>query len=69
MREIKLSSTKKTDGTIEENEPVRVYDTSGPWGDKNFQGDYAEGLPRLRMAWIEERRHGQDIRQRDSAYG
>ena len=73
MREIKLSSTKKTDRTIEENEPVRVYDTSGPWGDKNFQGDYAEGLPRLRMAWIEEREDtdkilGREIQPTDNGY-
>ena len=73
MREIKLSPTKKTDGTIEENEPVRVYDTSGPWGDKNFQGDYAEGLPKLRMTWIEERDDaekilGREIKPTDNGY-
>ena len=73
MREIKLSPTKKTDGTIEENEPVRVYDTSGPWGDKNFQGDYAEGLPKLRMTWIDERDDaekilGREIKPTDNGY-
>ena len=73
MREIKLSPTKKTDGTIEENEPVRVYDTSGPWGDKNFQGDYSEGLPKLRMTWIEERDDaekilGREIKPTDNGY-
>ena len=48
MREIKLSPTNKPDGVMEQNEPVRVYDTSGPWGDKNFNGDYGQGLPKLR---------------------
>ena len=56
MREIKLSPTNKPDGVMEQNEPVRVYDTSGPWGDKNFNGDYGQGLPRLRKAWIESRK-------------
>jgi hypothetical protein len=33
MREIKLSPTKAFNGRIVENDPVRVYDCSGPWGD------------------------------------
>ena len=73
MREIKLSPTTKTDGTVEHNEPVRVYDTSGSWGDKDFEGDYAEGLPRLRMSWIKSREDteeisGRDIKPSDNGY-
>jgi phosphomethylpyrimidine synthase len=37
------------------NEPVRVYDTSGPWGDADFHGDVTQGLPPLRAKWIRER--------------
>src|SRR5438270_11638637 len=33
FREISLAPTKTMSGEIEINEPVRVYDTSGPWGD------------------------------------
>src|SRR5438093_9385444 len=33
FREISLAPTKSMNGEIEANEPVRVYDTSGPWGD------------------------------------
>ena len=33
FREIALTPSKAMDGTIEENPPVRVYDTSGPWTD------------------------------------
>ena len=33
FREISLAPTKTMSGEIEVNEPVRVYDTSGPWGD------------------------------------
>ena len=73
MREIKLSPTNKPDGVMEQNEPVRVYDTSGPWGDKNFNGDYGQGLPRLRNAWIESREDteeilGREIKPADNGY-
>ena len=48
MREIRLSDTEHPDGVIEKNEPVRVYDCSGPWGDPEFAGDVTQGLPALR---------------------
>ena len=55
MREIALAPTKAFNGRIEENEPVRVYDTSGPWGDPAFKGTAEEGLPAVRSSWIEGR--------------
>ncbi|HEU0274905.1 MAG TPA: phosphomethylpyrimidine synthase ThiC [Candidatus Udaeobacter sp.] len=55
FREISLSPTKSTNGKFEVNEPVRVYDTSGPWGDPIFQGDVEQGLPPLRANWIRGR--------------
>src|SRR5689334_12644014 len=48
LRETKLTDTKGFNGQIEANEPVRVYDCSGPWGDPDFKGDVTQGLPRLR---------------------
>ncbi len=54
-REISLAPTKAINGEIEINEPVRVYDTSGPWGDPDFHGDVTQGLPPLRAKWIRER--------------
>ena len=33
FREISQSPTKSLSGDVEDNAPVRVYDTSGPWGD------------------------------------
>jgi phosphomethylpyrimidine synthase len=54
-REISLAPTKSINGEIEINEPVRVYDTSGPWGDPDFHGDVTQGLPPLRAKWIRER--------------
>ncbi len=65
MREISLSATNKPDGSQELNEPVRVYDTSGPWGDQEFQGDYSKGLPRLRSPWIESRNDTEEISGRE----
>jgi len=47
MREIALSPTVSHTGRIEINEPVRVYDTSGPDHD-----DLKAGLPKLRRLWI-----------------
>ena len=52
FREIKLSATKSLNGRVEINEPLRVYDCSGPWGDADFKGDVERGLPNLRQPWI-----------------
>ena len=65
MREITLSPTSKSDGKIEENNPVRVYDTSGPWGDHDFKGTYSEGLPKLRSSWIVNREDTEEISGRE----
>ena len=55
FREISQSPTKSLSGDVEDNAPVRVYDTSGPWGDPDFGGDVAKGLPALRDKWIRDR--------------
>jgi len=55
FREISLAPTKTMSGEIEVNEPVRVYDTSGPWGDAGQQLDVTQGLPPLRAKWIRDR--------------
>jgi phosphomethylpyrimidine synthase len=55
MREIELAPTKSYTGAIEQNEPVRVYDCSGPWGDPDFKGTVEDGLPALRAKWIRDR--------------
>src|SRR5438128_1570861 len=52
FREIDQSPTRSFDGRLEENPPVRVYDTSGPWGDPFVNGDVRDGLPALRREWI-----------------
>ena len=55
MREITLSPTWSFNDRIEVNESVRVYDTSGPWGDPEFKGSVENGLPALRAKWIRDR--------------
>jgi len=61
FREIMLAPTKSMNGEIELNEPVRVYDTSGPWGDPDFRGDVTQGLPPLRARWIAARGDVEEI--------
>ena len=73
MREIALSPTRKFDGTLESNEPVRVYDTSGPWGDPDFHGDCERGLPLIRRDWVLERGdaeviEGRSVKPEDDGY-
>ena len=73
FREIELQPTRQPDGKLQANEPVRVYDTSGPWGDLDFHGDVRRGLPALRDAWIQERGDtetyvGRSVRPEDNGH-
>ncbi len=52
FREIDQNPTRNFNGEIEDNPPVRVYDTSGPYGDPSVSCDVREGLPALRRDWI-----------------
>ena len=51
FREIELSPTVNHTGRVEVNEPLRVYDTSGPDSD-----DLKAGLPKLRSPWVRGRK-------------
>jgi len=52
FREILLSPTRAEGGRLQPNEPVRVYDASGPWGDPAEAHDVQSGLPPVRREWI-----------------
>jgi phosphomethylpyrimidine synthase len=52
FREIDQNKTRNFDATLVENPPVRVYDTSGPWGEPSTHCEVSEGLPSLRRHWI-----------------
>jgi phosphomethylpyrimidine synthase len=72
MREIGLSNTTGAFGE-EENSPIRVYDTSGPYTDPNYTVDLTKGLPPLRQEWILERGDveeyvGRKVKVEDNGY-
>jgi phosphomethylpyrimidine synthase len=73
FREIALSPSKNFEGELEENPPVRVYDTSGVWNDPAVKCDVREGLPGLRRDWIVargdvEEYEGRKILPQDNGY-
>ena len=69
MRRINLTPTVDTDGTKIENEPVVVYDTSGPYTDPNYTVDLHKGLPKIREQWIADRNDTVKLEGLSSEYG
>jgi phosphomethylpyrimidine synthase len=67
FRDVALSVTRDRAGRAEENPPVRLYDTSGPWGDPAFTGDVRHGLPTHRRHWILERGDVEEVEGRAPA--
>lgn len=70
MREIALSPSDTYQGTVD-NEPVRVYDTSGPYTDSEVKTDITKGLPPHRLSWILDRQdvefyEGREIKPEDN---
>jgi len=51
VREVALMPTTGRSGP-EENPPVQLYDTSGPYTDTSAATDVRRGLPALRRAWV-----------------
>ncbi len=72
MREISLHETKlkfNPSAPVEQNPPVTVYDTSGPYTDPSVAIDVKKGLPKLRQQWIEDRQDAEELPGISSAYG
>ncbi len=69
MRQIKLSDTVDLDGNHTPNDPITVYDTSGPYSDLNAEIDLQKGLPKIRQQWIEERDDIERLSGLSSEYG
>ncbi|HLZ70423.1 MAG TPA: phosphomethylpyrimidine synthase ThiC [Dehalococcoidia bacterium] len=70
VREVALAPTSGRFGD-EENPPVQLYDTSGPYTDPTVQVDVRQGLPPLRRPWILERGDveayaGRDVQPQDN---
>ncbi|RIL05896.1 MAG: hypothetical protein DCC71_08825, partial [Proteobacteria bacterium] len=56
MREVRQSPTRRTgangEPAFEENPPIVLYDTSGPYTDPAVEIDVRRGLAPLRLDWI-----------------
>ena len=68
MREIAQSATPTLFGG-EDNPPIVVYDTSGPYTDPTHVVDLAAGLPTSRAAWIAERGDVERLDGLSSSFG
>lgn len=69
MREISLHPTKHSNGRLEVNPPVTVYDASGPYTDETAVIDVRKGLPRIREQWILDRADVDILENISSEYG
>lgn len=72
MREISQYPTVKIENgkRVEyPNDPVTVYDTSGPYTDPAITVDINRGLPRIRESWVEERNDTELLDDITSEYG
>ena len=68
MREISVTDTHTEKG-VEKNPSITVYDTSGPYTDRNVQIDVRRGLPAVRLEWVKERGDTEELTGLTSAYG
>ncbi|MFB9886431.1 phosphomethylpyrimidine synthase ThiC [Balneatrix alpica] len=68
MREISLTPTPAQFGA-EENPPLRVYDTSGPYTDPAVSIDVRKGLADIRTPWLLERGDCEQLASLTSEYG
>ncbi len=69
MREIRQHPTPLAGGKFEDNPPLAVYDTSGPYTDPDAKIDIRKGLEPVRAAWIEERGDSEQLDGLTSEYG
>ncbi|MEO5342479.1 MAG: phosphomethylpyrimidine synthase ThiC [Gammaproteobacteria bacterium SHHR-1] len=68
LRQIEQDPTPASFG-MEENPPIWVYDTSGPYTDPEMQIDLLQGLPELRASWIAERDDSEQLSGPSSQFG
>jgi len=66
MREIKLTNT--IGDLAEVNDPIHVYDTSGPYTDPSKSINLRKGVERLRAKWIEERGDTEELESFSSSF-
>ncbi len=66
MREIKLTDT--IGDLAEVNDPVHVYDTSGPYTDPSKAINLREGVEAIRSSWIAERGDTEELESFSSSF-
>ncbi len=72
MRRVELYPTVTIDNgkRVETpNDPVVLYDTSGPYTDPDYHQDINRGLPRIRASWVEQRDDTEELPDITSRYG
>lgn len=73
MRKIKLLDTvtveENGEKTVKKNNPVIVYDTSGPFSDPKINTDITDGIPRIREEWCSKRKDIEQLSELSSEYG
>ncbi|MEQ1628139.1 MAG: phosphomethylpyrimidine synthase ThiC [Nitrospira sp.] len=70
MREISLNPTKSMNGGAPTpNEPITIYDTSGPYTDPSVTIDARAGLAPLRRQWVLDRADVEELSDVSSQYG
>jgi phosphomethylpyrimidine synthase len=67
MREVELTDTI-VEGKRECNGSLRLYDTSGAFGDENIKTDIKNGLPRIREKYLSERKDIEKLKEFSSDY-
>lgn len=60
--------TSRAQAQYEDNEPVPVYDTAGPYGDPTVPIDVRAGLAPLRAQWIAARQDSEPVTTLSSGY-
>jgi phosphomethylpyrimidine synthase len=68
FRQVQLHPTRDFQDRLTENEPVVLYDTSGPYTDASVTIDVAKGLKPLRQDWITGRGDVEELPGATSLY-
>lgn len=68
LRKVSLSPTKDTNDKVTENDPVVLYDTTGPYTDPQFKLDLEKGLKPVRSEWLSRRGDIVELEEYSSPY-
>lgn len=72
MQKVNLTPTviiENGERIVKPNEPLYIYDTSGPFSDPNQRVDLKKGIERIREEWILAREDVEQLKELTSEYG